>query len=85
MLIPAAMNIESAVNMLDHVPQLNLNDQSKEFISAMGASTCKKLGIRFPVSDEVLIGYRLGLQTARVFIRGDVALNLKGINPEDVL
>lgn len=85
MLVPPAMNIESALDLMKYVPQNVLNDEATELIAAMGADTCAKLGIKFPISDELIIGYRLGLQTARAVLAGSAALLLKGVDPKTVL
>ena len=85
MIVPAAMNIETAVDMLNDVPSAVLNDQTKELASAMGADACERLGLKFPLSDEAIVGYRLGLQTARAVVMGSAALAIKGVDAKDVL
>ena len=85
MIVPAAMNIESAVDMLKDVPAEVKTDQRLELISAIGADTATKLGITYPVPKEFLVGYELGLQVARVMLLGSAALAIKGVDPKDVL
>lgn len=85
MIIPAAMNIEAAVDSMATVAAEMKADQTKELVAAMGAQTTKKLGVRFPPSGTFITGYQLGLQTARMLLAGSVELATKGVNPEDVL
>jgi hypothetical protein len=85
MVIPAAMNIESAVDMLGNVPEVARQAQRKELVAAVGAPAAKKLGLNFPLSDQEKIAYELGLQTARAFLSGSAALVLKGVDPKQVL
>jgi hypothetical protein len=68
MLIPAAMFIESAVDMLKDVSQEHLDDQTKELESALGAH----LSEYTPQA-----AYNLGLQTARIIILGSGILRSK--------
>ena len=77
MIVPAAMNIESAVDMLPKVPEWVRFDQIKELNCAMGAAP--------PPSLDFQKGYELGIQTARAILMGSAALILKGVNPDDVL
>jgi len=77
MIVPAAMNIESAVDMLKRFPKERawvLPDQLKELRSAVGEK-----------SQDFQDGYQLGIQTARAIIASSVAVMLKGVNPDDVL
>jgi hypothetical protein len=85
MVIPAAMNIESAIPGLKQIEQRWRDDQIKELTCAVGASTATQLCISFPLSDEFKRGYELGLQTARGMIAGSVELMLKRANPENIL
>jgi hypothetical protein len=68
MLIPAAMFIESAVDMLAEVPRANLDRQGKELYSALG----DKMNSYTPQQ-----AYNLGLQTARIIILGSALLRTK--------
>ena len=83
--IPAASDIEGAVDGLGKVEQRWRDDQQKELTCAIGASTCKNLGIGFPLSDEFRSGYEIGIQTARRMVQGSAELLLHGANPENVL
>ncbi len=82
MLAPNAEQIEAALDTL-HATSPNyphLSDflrlaQLKELESAMGGS----------VNPDFESGFLLGLQTARVVLRGSVKLGIAGIKPEDVL
>lgn len=85
MIVPAAMNVETAVDMLREVPAAVINDQTKEFAAAMGADACASMGLKFPLSDEAIVGYKLGLQTARAVVMGSAALAMKGVDAKDVL
>lgn len=73
---PAAMFIESAIDMLKDgaVPEGGRAIQIKEYQCATGNQ-----------SPECAAAYELGLQTARVMLAGSPALFMKGINPKDVL
>ena len=85
MLIPAAMQIESAVDMLKKLPESVQTGQKRELYSAMGASTASQLGVSFPITPEFEAGYALGLETARVVLAGTGVLWIKGIDPAVVL
>jgi hypothetical protein len=76
MLEPAAMFIESAIDMLKDgsVPDVVRATQVKELQFATGNH-----------DPRFAQGYELGLQTARVILAGSVALALKGVKPGDVL
>lgn len=86
MQIPAAMFIESTLDgEKKNVRPDILEDQEKELTSAVGADKAKELGIKFPLSEEFILGYFLGLQVARTMIATNVTLRLKGIDPKDIL
>lgn len=74
MLVPAAMNIETAIDSMKHLPEWMRVDQRKELYSALGEK-----------SEDFQQGYELGLATARVILAGSVRLALNGVKPEDVL
>ena len=74
MVIPAAMQIESAIDTLKTVETDYLADQLKELHSAVGDK-----------SDDFQAGYQLGLETARVMIATNVQIIQKGVKPESVL
>ena len=90
MMIPSAMNIESAL------PQLGIrgvggrseairDDQCKELISAVGADSAGNIGVTFPLTADFQIGYALGLETARAVIAGSMEVMLKKANPDNIL
>jgi hypothetical protein len=83
MFSPEAMLIESAADALKDVPEFIRTDQLKE-LRSFGAERAQALGAS-GISADFQKGYELGLQTARAVLRGSVALNLKGIDPRDVL
>lgn len=85
MVIPAAMFIESAVDALDAVSQEVDMDEAKELRCAMGADKAEKLGIDFPINQQFILGYQIGLQTARIMMATSIALLKAGVNPEEVL
>ena len=83
MIIPAAMNIESAADSLKSVDQRWRDDQLKE-LRSFGDARARALGAA-GITKDFAKGYELGLQTARQMLAGSTALMLKGVNPEDVL
>jgi hypothetical protein len=74
MVIPAAMNVESAVDMLKVIDKAVIDDQLKELREGLPG-----------VNNDIEKGYLLGLQTARSVIRGNVAIGLAGIDAENIL
>lgn len=74
MLIPAAMNIESAMDEVKTLSEFMHTHQLHELESAVGGT-----------SQDFQRGYELGLQTARVILAGSAALLLKAIDPSTVL
>ena len=77
MIVPAAMNIESAIDMLKQWPEKLmwvLPDQLKELHSAVGEK-----------SEDFQQGYQLGIQTARAIIAGSAEVLMHGANPENIL
>ena len=85
MIVPAAMNIESAVDSFKTVPEWVAKDQLKELHSAIGADTAKRMGIQYPLTLEFAAGYQLGIQTARAIIAGSVEVLTKGADPQNIL
>ncbi len=85
MVIPAAMNIEAAVDAMATVPAEVKADQTKELVAAIGKPSARALGVKFPISGVFVTGYQLGLQVARMMIAGNAEVATKGVNPEDVL
>lgn len=74
MLAPNAEQIETAQDQLLTLSDFIRNSQRKELHAAMGTE-----------SDDVVRGYELGLQTARVVIAQSMAIILGKVKPEDVL
>lgn len=62
MIIPSAEMIETAETELDEVDALHLSQQASELGEALGK-----------VSTDFEQGFHLGLQTARVFLAGNMA------------
>lgn len=85
MVIPAAMNVEIALDALPKVEQRWRDKQLEELSAGVGASSAQALGVTFPLSDEFKRGYELGVQTARNMVAGSAELLLKGGNPANVL
>lgn len=75
---PNAEQIETAMDQLKGtaVPEWIRESQKKELHSA---------GPEGYATNDFANGYELGLQTARVVIAQSMAINLKGVNPDDVL
>lgn len=85
MVVPAAMQIESAVDMLKDVRADVKTSQRLELLTAIGADTASRLGVTYPVLKDFLDGYELGLQTARVMMLGSAELAVKGVDLDRVL
>lgn len=85
MVIPAAMNIEVALDTLPKIDQRWRDDQLKELSEGVGESSAIVLGVAFPLSDEFKRGYELGIQTARNMVAGSAEILLKGGDPVKVL
>ena len=83
MQIPAAQFIESAADSIKSLDAFVAAGQTKE-LASFGAVRAKALGAS-GLSDDFVLGYQLGLQTARVVIATSGALIVKGVNPKDVL
>jgi hypothetical protein len=67
MQVPAAMFIESAADTLKSdwgAREWVKADQSKEFLCAMGAATCEKLGLHFPPTSGEQTAYNLWIAMA---------------------
>jgi hypothetical protein len=78
MQVPNAEQIETAIDQLNGptIPQWLRDSQKKELHSA---------GPEGYATKDFANGYELGLQTARVVIAQSVVVQLKGINPSDLL
>lgn len=83
MIIPAAAQIEAAAAELPSVPTDALVTQRHE-LSEFGAERLQELGAS-GLSQDAMIGYALGLQTARVMIKENVEIQMKGLNPAAIL
>jgi hypothetical protein len=71
MISPAVMFIEMAMDSLKHENPTWLERQQKE-LSSFGESRAKQLGAT-GLSDDFRKGYELGLEVARVYLRGNFA------------
>ena len=85
MLVPNAETIEQAIDSLPALPVWMDVDQTKELHEALGADRLVKLGTTVPLSTDLIVGYRLGLATARTVLAGSATLILANVKPEDVL
>lgn len=85
MQVPAAMFVEAAVDSFGSVPDAVLADQTKELGEGVGESAATKLGLTYPLSQDAIIAYRLGLQTARMMLAENTTLLMKGIDPGSLL
>lgn len=86
MMSPAVMMIEIALERMvkpDYLPEWLKESQRKELKSA-GDTRVQKIGAT-GLSEDFVLGYELGLATARTVLAMSPALTLKGIKPEDVL
>jgi len=85
MQIPPASAIETAFDEMPNLSPEVVEKQEKELRSAISAARAETLGVAFPLPEEVMAGYTLGLQVARVMIAQSGNLILAKVNPEDVL
>ena len=83
MVFPAAMNVYAGAELLKNMDPKWRELQRKEF-SVIGAARAKVYGASW-LSVDFLIGYELGLATARAMLKGSAELALKGVDPENVL
>jgi hypothetical protein len=83
--VPPAEAIEGAIDNLKAVPAWIAKDQRGELTSAVGEDAAKKLGITFPLTADMEIGYDLGLAVARRMVTSSVALQVANIKPDEVL
>lgn len=74
MVVPAAMDIEMAVDSLPKIDERVLADQARELHCAVGDTTPDFVG-----------GYQLGIQTARLMLAGSAELAMHGADPKNVL
>jgi len=82
MMIPAAMNIYSAMDALKKRDPKIVDDELKELVSSnaensMDSQTGREATFR--------AGYLLGLETARCILMGMPAIYQAGLKPEDLL
>ena len=85
MVIPSGLFVQSAVYAMRDISTYITQDQEEELRNALNEKMCGILGIPFPPSKEVVIGYHLGLQVARTIYSGAPALVLHGVYPSDLL
>lgn len=83
MLAPAAMFIESAADSLPSVSDFIRTSQLKE-LTSFGSARATQLGAD-GLSHDFVIGYQLGLQTARAVLAQSGTLVMKGVDPRDLL
>ena len=82
-LAPAAPFIEGAIDSLKDADPRMIESQTKE-LESLGDERARKLGAS-GLSDDFHVGYRLGLQTARMILAESQELELKGIKPDSLL
>jgi hypothetical protein len=82
-LSPAVMFIESAIDSLKSADSQMLASQAKE-LNSLGDARAQMVGAS-GITPDFQAGYKLGLQTARMALRGSPVLVIKGIKPEDLL
>lgn len=84
MIIPAAANIEIAIDSLLTATWVE-KSEVEELHSAVGNDRATKLVIAYPLSSEFEKGYVVGVHAARQVVAGSMQLLLKGVKPSDVL
>lgn len=77
MVIPSAMFVEMAQDSLKTADKAMLDDEAKEFASAVGGQSAMVM--------TATEGYLLGIQTARMFLAGSVLLAKAKIDPGELL
>jgi hypothetical protein len=82
-LSPAVMFIESAIDSLKSADSQMLASQAKE-LNSLGDARAQQVGAS-GITPDLLAGYQIGLQTARMVLCGSPLLVLKGVKPEDLL
>ncbi len=80
---PGVMFIESAIDSLKNADPAMLVSQAKE-LHSLGDVRAQETGAS-GITNDFQAGYKLGLETARMILRGSPVLVLKGIKPEDLL
>lgn len=83
---PAAMFIEAAADQLkkyDITPNWIKQAQRKE-LTAFGSARAQELKAT-GLTEDFVIGYELGLETARVILIMNPQLQQSGIDPKDIL
>jgi len=84
MLSPPVMMIEMAAESLKDLLPGWLQESQRSELRSFGDGRAKKLGAT-GVTKDFMIGYELGLATARTILRGSAVLALAKVKPEDVL
>jgi len=85
--VPPAETIASVSSLASSAkPKSFMNRPwSESTAPSIGDEQAKILGVSFPVSDDFLRGYQLGLETARGMISASVELITHGADPKKVL
>ena len=83
MIAPPVMTIYSAVESLKTLTNWLKQSQLKE-LRAFGDDRAQALGAT-GLSKDFVIGYELGLQTARTVLLTSATLAIQGVDPKEVL
>jgi hypothetical protein len=87
--IPPAEIIEGAIEQFDSAAYTRTDtpeaDEVKELNEAIGAADAKKLQIAFPLAQNFVVGYQLGLDVARRILLGNMTLAMRGVDPKALL
>ena len=83
MIIPAAMNIESAADSMRTLDPRIVEDQLQE-LDSFGATRLQSLGMT-GLSDDVRLAYTLGLQVARTVVASSAEALIHGADPAKIL
>lgn len=83
MIIPAAMNIYSGADMLKKMDPRSRELQRREF-AVIGDARAREYGAS-GLTEDLTVGYELGLATARAILFGSAELVLHRADPSKVL
>jgi len=83
MIFPAAMNVYSGADMLKAMDPKWREIQRKEF-TVIGDARAKEYGAS-GLTEDFIVGYELGLATARAIIAGSAEVILHGAEADKIL
>lgn len=84
MIVPAAMNIESAAEILISSLHDQVRESQQKELSSFGDERAKSLGAT-GLSNDFRKGFELGIETARAVLAGSALLAINHINAKDIL